>query len=64
MEEQNKKEETSKQKTFIFLLKNTKEIKEIKIGFGGSDTEKVHVPSYRDNGQDETLPNLTRISIC
>ena len=31
-----------------------------KIKLGGSDIEKVYVPSYGDNDQDETLLNFVK----
>ena len=38
-----------------FYFKETKEKKEFKVVLGGTESEKVQVPSYGDNDQDETL---------
>ena len=57
--EENKKEETNR-KELSFFAKEYKEKKEFKIGLGGNDTEKVLVPCYGDDDQDETLLILVK----
>ena len=42
-------------KELSFYFKETKEKKEFKVVLGGTESEKVQVPSYGDNDQDETL---------
>ena len=49
-----KKEETNQKRNCLYTLKNQKR-KKIKIVLGGTESEKVQVPSYGDNDQDETL---------
>jgi len=40
--------------------KEAKELKEFKVKLGGSDTEKVVLPSYGDDDRDETLLTLVK----
>ena len=49
----NRKDEPKKELTLYY--KECKVMKEFKIELGGSDTEKIQIPSYGDNDQDETL---------
>ena len=41
-------------------MKDSKEKKEFKIELGGNDTEKVHVPIYNDQANDECLLILVK----
>ena len=53
-----RKDEPKKELSFYY--KECKEKKEFKVGLGGSDSEKVQIPSYGDSDQDETLLLLVK----
>ena len=47
-------------KELSLFKKEAKELKKFKVKLGGSDTEKVVLPTYGDDDSDETLLTLVK----